>query len=345
MTEAHTLTGMLDEPYFVFALNQFFYAVPAQLVQEVVYLPELTLLATTSADVVGVFDLRGSLIPVLDVRLRFRQACPPYQASDGVIILGVGGQTFGLIVNAVCDVCTADSVQDNPLLFAASINAQLPGPLLLGSLTKDDRVITLLNAPALLRQALAEAPGNDGGHQDFYGFANPDDRAVFALRAEKLKWQECREDASGYLALAVVVLNGEYFGVDLLAVREFANIGDIVAIPCTPDHILGCLNLRGTIITLVDMRHIIHLPPQAVQANSKAVVINSSDDFTVALLVDTVVEVIYVDPQNITPLPSAVAPVSGDYLTGEMRYQDKLLTLLDLGLILAKGELVVDEEV
>jgi purine-binding chemotaxis protein CheW len=55
--------------------------------------------------------------------------------------------------------------------------------------------------------------------------------------------------------------------------------------------------------------------------------------------------VIYADPAAITPLPSAVASVSGDYLTGEMPYQDKLLTLLDLKLILAKGELVIDDEV
>ncbi|MDD5275759.1 MAG: chemotaxis protein CheW [Methylovulum sp.] len=334
-----------NETYFVFALNPFYYAVPAHLVQEVVYLPELTLLATVSADVVGVFDLRGSLIPVLDVRPRFRQACPPYQASDGIILLAIDGQVFGLIVSEIYDVCSADSVQDNALLLSTSINAELPEPLLVGSITKDEKVITLLNVAALLRQAFFSAPSAPGDYRDFYSRANPGDHAVFASRAEKLKWREQREDASGYLALAVVVLNGEYFGIDLLAVREFANIGDIVPIPCTPDYVLGCLNLRGNVITLIDMRHIIHLPPQPLQADSKAIVINGNDDFAVALLVDSVPEVIYADPAAITPLPTAVAAVSGDYLTGEMPYQDKLLTLLDLKLILAKGELVVDDEV
>jgi purine-binding chemotaxis protein CheW len=331
--------------YFVFGLKPFYYAVSANLVQEVVNLPELTLLSTVSADVVGVFDLRGSLIPVLDVRPRFRQACQAYQASDCIVLLAIDEQVFGLIVNEIYDVCSADSQQDNPLLFAASINAELPEPLLIGSITKDEKVITVLNAAALLQQAFFTAPTEAIERQDFYSRAQPNDHAVFALRAEKLKWREQRDDASGYLALAVVVLNGEYFGVDLLAVREFANIGDIVPIPCTPDYVLGCINLRGNVITLIDMRHIIHLPPQPVQADSKAVVINGNDDFAVALLVDNVPEVIYADPAAITPLPSAVASVSGDYLTGEMPYQDKLLTLLDLKLILAKGELVIDDEV
>lgn len=345
MPEAPSFMATPDETYFVFALNQFFYAVEAKLVREVVYLPELTLLATVSADVAGVFDLRGRLIPVLDMRPQLRQACPPYQASDKVILLDVDGQSFGLFVNDVSDVCTADSIQDNPLLYAASINDGLPKPLLIGNLTKDSKVITLLNTQALLRQAFMAPPETGLKHDGFYRHANPDDHALFALRAEKLKWQEQREDDSGYLALAVVVLNTEFFGIDLLAVREFANIGDIVPIPCTPSHILGCLNLRGTIITLVDMRHIIHMPPQAVNKDSKAVVINGSDDLDVALLVDSVEEVIYVNPQHITPLPTAVAQVSGDYLTGEMRYRDKLLTLLDLGTILAKGELAIEEEV
>ncbi|MDD5273632.1 MAG: chemotaxis protein CheW, partial [Methylovulum sp.] len=346
MPEPLPLTGLdTRQPYFVFALNGYFYAVPAPIVQEIVYLPELTLLATGSPDMVGVFDLRGHLMPVLDVRLRFQQPTPPYQASDGIIILNVESQSFGLIVNEVYDVCTADSVHDNPLLYSANINSELALPLLLGSLKKADRVITLLNAAALLQQADFTRPETGGETGDFYGHALHDDRALFALWAEKLKWQDTREDAGIYLALAVVILNDEYFGIDLAGVREFAHIANIVPIPCTPSHILGCINLRGNVITLIDMRQAIHLPPKPVQADSKAVVINTADDVAVAILVDGVKEVIYVDPQKITPVPTAVASASGDYLTGEMLYQDKLLTLIDLDLILEKGELVVEEEV
>lgn len=332
-------------PYFVFALNHYYYAVPAGLVQEVVFLPELTLLATASADVAGVFDLRGSLIPVLDVRLRLQQVCRPYQASDGVIILQIAAQTVGVIVNEVYDVCAADSVHDNPLLYSARINGELAGPLLAGSLKKDGMVITLLDIGVLLQQTFLGAALPSTEHGDFYARANPDDREVFALRAAQLKWRECREDADNYLALAVVVLNDEYFGIDLLDVREFANIDDIVPIPCTPEHILGCVNLRGIVITLMDMRCVIHLPQKTVQPESKAVVLNVPDDSAIAIIVDSVIEVIYVNPQNITPVPTAVVSACGDYLTGEMRYQDKLLTLIDLKLVLAKGELVVEEEI
>jgi purine-binding chemotaxis protein CheW len=182
-------------------------------------------------------------------------------------------------------------------------------------------------------------------HRDFYSLANDEDRAVFALRAEQLKWQENHEDPSGFHAIAVVVLNDEYFGIDLLSVREFAHIGNIVPIPCTPEHILGCVNLRGNVITLMDMRRAINLPQIPPQADSKVVVIKTPDEYTVAFVVDSVKEVIYINPQKITPVPTTAASVSGDYLTGEMRYQDKLLTLIDLNLILEKGELVVEEEV
>lgn len=333
------------EPYFVFAINGYFYAVPACIVQEVVYLPELALLATASADVVGVFDLRGKLIPVLDVRLRFSQVARPYQISDCIIIMQLDGQIFGVLVNEVYDVCIADSIDLNPLLFSARINSELPESLLIGSLKKDDRIITLLNMSALLAQAFFTAPVETEEHRDFYSLTNDEDRAVFALRAEQLKWQEHREDPSAFQAIAVVLLNDEYFGIDLLSVREFANIGDIVPIPCTPKHILGCINLRGNVITLMDMRRAIHLPPIPPPADSKIVVIKTPDEFAIAIIVDSVKEVIYVDPQKITPVPTTAASVSGDYLIGEMRYQDKLLTLIDLNLILEQGELVVEEEV
>jgi purine-binding chemotaxis protein CheW len=332
------------EPYFIFALNHFFYAVPANIVQEVVYLPELTLLATAADDVVGVFDLRGQLIPVLDLRLRFGQSYTHYEVSDGIIVLQISKQTFGVIVNEVYDVCTADSVHEAPLLYSTRINSELPEPLLIGSLKKDSMVITLLNPRALLQQTFSPNPENNSGHVDFYSRTRPESREIFTLRAEQLKWQEIREDASSYLALAVILLNDEYYGIDLLSVREFANIEDIVPIPCTPEHILGCLNLRGNVITLMDMRRAIHLPQKPLQPESKAVVINSPDDFAIAVMVDSILEVIYVNPQKITPVPTTVAAVSGDYLTGEMRYQDKLLTLIDLNLILEKGELTVEEE-
>ncbi len=333
------------EAYFVFALNRYFYAVSVNVVQEVVYLPELTLLATASADVVGIFDLRGALIPVLDLRLRLQQPCQRYQTSDVVIIMRVAGQTFGVIVNEVYDVCTADSAHDNPLLYSTRINAELSELLLIGSLKKDDMIITLINPEALLQQTFFTASEAITEYNDFYTRAAQEDRAVFALRAEQLKWRENREDVSVHLALAVIMLNDEYFGIDLLSVCEFANIDDIVPIPCTPEHILGCLNLRGNVITLMDIRRAIHLPQRPAQTESKAVVINSPDDFAVAVIVDRVLEVIYVNPQKITPLPTSVASFSGDYLTGEMPYQDKLLTLIDLNLILEKGELVVEEEV
>jgi len=345
MTEPITNQVNVDEPYFVFAINSYFYAVPAGIVQEVVYLPELTLLATTPADVVGVFDLRGKLIPVLDVRLRFQQPTKPYQISDCIIIMQLKGQTFGVLVNEVYDVCITDTIDVNPLLFSGRINSELASSLLIGSLKKDDKIITLLDMSALLAQVLAAAPLETDAQHDFYTLANDEDHAVFALRAEQLKWQELREDPSEFLAIAVVLLNDEYFGIDLLSVREFANISDIVPIPCTPEHILGCINLRGNIITLMDMRRAIHLPPLPPQADGKIVVIKTPDEFAVAIIVDSVKEVIYVHPQKITPVPTTASSVSGDYLAGEMRYQNKLLTLLDLNLILEKGELVVEEEV
>jgi purine-binding chemotaxis protein CheW len=174
--------------------------------------------------------------------------------------------------------------------------------------------------------------------------ATSEERAIFRERAENLSRSTESSDFTGLIPLAVIGLNGEYFGLDLESVREFTNIRNFTPIPCCPPHVAGNMNLRGEIVTLVDIRSALNMPLAGVGTASKAIVIHV-DDIVAGLPVDEVFDVLYLRSSDMLPVPAAVHSNSNEYLRGTAPYFDKMLSILDLPKILTNGGLAVNEEV
>jgi purine-binding chemotaxis protein CheW len=145
------------------------------------------------------------------------------------------------------------------------------------------------------------------------------------------------------MPLAVIGLGNEYFGLALELVREFTDIANLTPIPCCPKHIVGNMNLRGEIVTLVDIRNILNLPTPPVSVGSDAVVVQV-DDIVAGLPVDQVLEMVYLNTAEMTPLPTTPSDLGEQYLRGTAFFQEKMLRVLDLPKILTQGGLVVHEE-
>ena len=148
----------------------------------------------------------------------------------------------------------------------------------------------------------------------------------------------------GLTPLAVIGLNGEYFGFELELVREFTDLRKITPIPCTPAHIIGNMNLRGEIITIIDIRNLLNLSANASSTNSKAMVIHV-DDLIAGVTVDEVFDVMYLQPSEMRPIPAAVHSSNDEYLRGTAPYREKMMSILDMSKIITKGELIVNEEI
>ena len=144
------------------------------------------------------------------------------------------------------------------------------------------------------------------------------------------------------IPISVVSLNGEYYGVSLDTVKEFLETRDIMPVPCTPPHIVGDMNLRGDILTLVDIRGVLNLP---VKGRDKGkIIVAHINDLIVGVTVDDVLEVINISPSEFRPVPAAVSDINHEYIKGEFPYNEKMLSVLDLKKILTNKELFVDEE-
>jgi purine-binding chemotaxis protein CheW len=187
------------------------------------------------------------------------------------------------------------------------------------------------------------------GFGDFYDRflpgISPADRDVLLRRAENLRLPLVDlNDATGLFPMAIVKLGGESFGIDLSVIQEFTSIRNLTRIPCCPNHIVGNMNLRGEIITLVDIRHILNLSGAPVKIGSKTIVVQVQD-ILAGLPVDDVADVTYINPQQIKPLPIALPASSEAYLQGTVSVFDLTLGILDLPKILTGKELIVNETV
>jgi purine-binding chemotaxis protein CheW len=186
--------------------------------------------------------------------------------------------------------------------------------------------------------ALEEAAEPETGGAYFCTEASPEERAVFRERALSLAQAQADKEAAGLVPIAVVELNGEYFGVGLELVREFTGIRHLTPIPCCPGHIVGNMNLRGNILTLVDIRNLLGLP------DDSQVIVASLGELAAGVVVDQVYDIVYLDPGNLSPAPTAIHRAGDKYLDGTAPYGGKMMAILNLGTLLSAESLIVNEE-
>jgi purine-binding chemotaxis protein CheW len=139
--------------------------------------------------------------------------------------------------------------------------------------------------------------------------------------------------ATGTLQLVSFRLGQEEYGVEIIKVQEIILLGEITRVPQTPPFIRGLINLRSTVIPVVDLRLRFNMPEQTPTEETRIMIVNVSGK-TIGLIVDAVNEVLRVSHENIAPPPPTVSGMGKEYLTGLAKLEKRLLILLDLDRIL-----------
>jgi purine-binding chemotaxis protein CheW len=128
-------------------------------------------------------------------------------------------------------------------------------------------------------------------------------------------------------------------GVPVLGVRDILGEHAITRIPLAPPEIAGSLNLRGRIVTAIDLRRRLSLPPPPAGQPRMSVVAEQSGELY-ALLVDQVSEVMSLKASAFERNPPTLPQVWAQFSTGIYRLDGRLLVVLDVGKLLALGEAV-----
>ncbi|MEG4812112.1 chemotaxis protein CheW [Microcoleus sp. F8-D3] len=376
---------METKPYLIFEQNGFLCGIEACYIREIFFLPELTAIAEAPQDIVGAIDLRGEILPVMDLNLRFGYVWQEYSVTDSTIVIEWQESKVGIIVNQVREVKELSEDVITPQLSYGRENSEASHHFVAGLARCEADIVMLLNLDRLIRyspkkseESWRVSPNNAGseetaGEEDtedlqlqinaklsgknsknssnrhvFCPQATLEEKAIFQSRANHLRRRgEGENDAAINISLAVFVLNGEYFGIHLDLVREFTDINQVTPVPCTPDRIVGNINLRGEIVTLIDIRSVLNMSvnmSDAANYLSKAIVVEVAD-LVAGIVVDEILDIIYLNVSEIAAVPTALYSVNREYLRGTAIYGEKMMAILNLQKLLTKGGVVVDEEV
>ena len=144
-------------------------------------------------------------------------------------------------------------------------------------------------------------------------------------------------DTSGgeYLSFT---LGAEHYGVDILKVQEIRGYDAVTRVPDAPDYIKGVINLRGTIVPVIDLRLKLRLDEARYDAFTVMIVLNV-EDRVVGIVVDSVSDVIPLNAEQIRPTPEFGAAVDTRFISGIGTQDDRMLILLDIETLLDTADL------
>jgi purine-binding chemotaxis protein CheW len=138
-------------------------------------------------------------------------------------------------------------------------------------------------------------------------------------------------------------LDAEEYGIDILKVQEIRGYDTVTRIAGAPPHVRGVINLRGTVVPIVDLRMKFELGPARPGAFPVAIILNLSGG-VVGVLVDSVSDVVELEPAQIKPVPSIGSTLGPDFITGlgSIGAADdaRMLVLLDIERLLSGDALV-----
>jgi len=123
-------------------------------------------------------------------------------------------------------------------------------------------------------------------------------------------------------------LGQEIYGVVVNKVREILRINNISPVPGAPDYIVGITNIRGNVVSVIDGRKRINLPPEEYTDLSRMIVMESEDDI-VAVVVDNVADIIDLPESSVDSNPKLNKGNSSRYISGVIANNNDLIIILD----------------
>src|SRR5271166_3840807 len=129
-------------------------------------------------------------------------------------------------------------------------------------------------------------------------------------------------------------LAGHYFGVDVLKVQEIIRYQEMTRVPLAPPVVCGLINLRGQIVSAIDLRRRLELSDRPAGQLPVNVVVQT-DDGAVSLLVDEIGDVLAVTNDRFEPPPETLQGIARELIRGAYKLADRLLLMLDIERTLA----------
>jgi purine-binding chemotaxis protein CheW len=132
-------------------------------------------------------------------------------------------------------------------------------------------------------------------------------------------------------------IDNEVYGITVMQVMEVLRYVDLTPVPGAPDYVLGIINLRGNVVTVIDTRKRFSLPSKEIDDLCRIVIIESEGQ-VLGMLVDCVAEVVYLKESEIEMAPNVGNEDSSRFIQGVHSNGDSLLILVDVNKLLTGDE-------
>ena len=282
-----------DQRFLTFKSEGRFYAMPAASVSEVVRMPSLARVPQAPRSLMGLANLRGSVLPVASVRaLLGRQEVATTLASRLIILDGASP-----VALAVDEVSNLVRVAPGKIMTAEADIASETGEHLSGVFEIDSGVTKILDIPELLRRAFEH---------------NASRRQAVATRAgAKTTATENGSIEAARQRLVTFDVAGQEYALPLHAVREIVTAPEsLTVVPGSDDAVRGVMPYRDGLLPLLSLRKLLGLP-SAVLSREKVLIV-SVGDVLIGFVADRTRAVLAVDPDRVEPAPAVLAARAGE---------------------------------
>lgn len=165
-------------------------------------------------------------------------------------------------------------------------------------------------------------------------FASPEDRALFG---PALFTPQTHTSAAATLELLAFRQGSEEYALNINHVQEIIKVPFITHLPNVPEQVLGIISLRGTIVPVVDLRHVLHVSTSPVTRASRILVLRAAGQ-PIGFLVDSVSSVVRLDKEGVEGKPRGVSLKAIDLISGVGRVGPRMLIIIDVPTLLSQTE-------
>ena len=303
------------------------YAIAIEDVQEIVQVPEAVIhVPHSESHVLGVMTLRSRLLPLVNLRSMFALPYRELDEKSRIVVLTLAGVSVGVVVDAVSEVLRVSKSGVDPLPAMLAREGNLAEITSICRLDNGKRLVSIVTARnlfghSIVKEALSAVneSGLEEGRQAGEADDNlDDDEQVVIFRLDK-----------------------EEFGAPIASVQEIVRVPEeLIRVPKAPSFVEGVINLRGTVLPVIDLRLRLGLDPVARSDRQRIMVFLISDVRT-GFIVDQVAEVLKIPKAAIEPAPQ----LSGDQMKllsrmANLEKQKRMVQLIDPPHLMAQKELV-----
>jgi purine-binding chemotaxis protein CheW len=142
-----------------------------------------------------------------------------------------------------------------------------------------------------------------------------------------------KDNASKDIEFATFYVGGALCGIDILNIQEINKNFEITNVPQASDYVEGILNLRGRIVTIIDLGKKLGLEPVNKDKDNRNIIVNSDDEH-IGLLVNSISDVVLAQENDIEPAPSNIGGAKGKFFQGVLKTETQLIGILDIDEVL-----------